>query len=96
MVEHPTPQDREIAVQLAKDVTLVNAPPRPQRWIPSLPPTMWLSARQCAATFLLNGEWVDHLLLCLLLVQARCPEMEREEIELRLELESILMNLLWG
>lgn len=61
-----------------------------------LPRQMWLSAKECADSFLREGYWFHHLFLCLLLVQRRDNEMPTEEIIARKEIEEVLMYILFG
>ena len=63
---------------------------------PGLPRHMNQAVRKAAWAYLTDRNWVDHLLLCLLLVQARTgAESNAEVVSLR-ELEDLLMTELFG
>ena len=64
--------------------------------VPGLPGQMIPEVRKAAQGYLRARDWVFHLMLCLLLVQARTGQSEPAETVLRLELESILMSELYG
>lgn len=65
-----------------------------------LPPTLADTALRCADDFVrhsnLHDKWTVYLFMCLALVQGRSHTMAKEEILLRLELESVFMELLYG
>jgi len=63
---------------------------------PGLPRHMNQAVREAAWGYLWTRDWLCHLQLCLLLVQARTGAQEAAEVTLRLELESILMDQLYG
>lgn len=86
----PTIMDMLYARELAATVAACQEKP------PGLTSQMWDSAQRCAFLFLYDGQWWDHLFLCLLLMQRRTPDMSPEEIAGRLELESLFMEELYG
>lgn len=89
LTEDPKVDDMLYARRLAIEVFNAEKPV-------GLPSHMWEGARESAYDFLEYGNWLSHIFLCLILVQARRPDMKPPEILARLELERIAMNILFG
>jgi hypothetical protein len=90
ITENPLVEDMLLARELA--ISVICREEKPQ----GFPSHMWQGAQECAENFLEYGIWYWHLFLCLLLVQARSRKMEDEEIRARMELENILMQIMFG
>lgn len=105
IVRETPPKEDEIswtmAYELAAEILSYRNDPKELFLSFDLPPSLAETAIRCAKMFYLQCDnlpmqWTTYLMLCLVLVQGRHPSMPKEEIIARIELEDILMSILYG